>query len=68
MRRSRRALKAKPHRDVSPRSLKQRMSELISLRERLAQAELEANGVPTFLQDHAVPELVFENPQTRKDA
>jgi hypothetical protein len=68
MTRSRRVLKAKPHRDVSQRSLKQRMSELISLRERLAQAELKANRVPIFLQDHAIPELVFENPQTRKDA
>jgi hypothetical protein len=44
------------------------MSELISLRERLAQVELQANRVPTFRQDHAIPELVFENLQTRKDA
>jgi hypothetical protein len=66
MRRSTRVLKAKPHRRVSQRSLKQRMSELISLRERLAQAELEANRIPIFLQDHAIPELVFKNPQTER--
>jgi hypothetical protein len=68
MSRSTRDLKAKPHRHVSQGSLKQRMSELISLRERLAQVELQANRVPTFRQDHAIPELVFENLQTRKDA
>jgi hypothetical protein len=68
MSRSTQDLKAKPHRHVSQRSLKQRMSELISLRERLAQIELRANRVPTFRQDHAIPELVLENLQTRKDA
>jgi len=44
------------------------MSEIISLRERLAQAELQANRIPTFLHEHALPESVFEKPQTRENA
>jgi len=68
MRSSRRPPKTKPHRHISQRSLKQRMSEIISLRERLAQAELQANRIPTFLHEHALPESVFEKPQTHENA
>jgi hypothetical protein len=64
MRSSRRTPKTRPHRHISQRSLKERMSEIISLRERLAQAELQANRIPTFLHEHALPESVFEKPQT----
>jgi hypothetical protein len=63
MRSSRRVPKTKPHSHISPRSLKDKMSEIISLRERLAQAELQAGRVPTRL-----PELVFDEPQTRENA
>jgi hypothetical protein len=68
MRSSRRALKTKPHPHISQRSLKERMSEVISLRERLAQAELQADRVPSFLTEPALPELVFDAPQSRENA
>jgi hypothetical protein len=58
----------KPHPHISTTLLKEKMSEVISLRERLAQAELEAGHVPPFLKDRALPELVFGNRQTREDA
>jgi hypothetical protein len=63
MRMSRRVPKTRPQRNISQRSLKERMSEIISLRERLAQAELQAGRVPT-----RVPELVFDEPQTHENA
>jgi hypothetical protein len=44
------------------------MSEVISLRERLAQAELKAGQVPTFLKEGALPDLVFDKPQSRDNA
>jgi hypothetical protein len=44
------------------------MSEVISLRERLAQAELQAGRVPTFLKEESPPEPVFHKPQTRENA
>ena len=65
---SRRVPKAKPYRQISPRSLKERMSEVISLRERLAQAELKAGQVPTFLKEGALPDLVFDKAQGRDNA
>ena len=65
---SRRVPKTKAHRQISPKSLKERMSEVISLRERLAQAELKAGQVPTFLKEGALPDLVFDEPQTRDNA
>jgi hypothetical protein len=44
------------------------MSEVISLRERLAQAELKAGQVPTFLKEGALPDLMFDKPQGRDNA
>jgi hypothetical protein len=42
------------------------MSE--ALRERLAQAELQAGRVPAYLKESALPELAFDRPQTRENA
>jgi len=65
MKNSRRAPKAKPHAHISQRLLKQRMSEVISLRERLAQAELQAGRVPTFPKE---PVMELGKRQTRENA
>ena len=68
MRSSRRVPKAKPHPRISPRSLKERMSEVISLRERVTQAELQAGRAPTFLKERALAGLVFDKPKTHENA
>jgi hypothetical protein len=65
MRRSRRVSKARPHPHISQNSLKRRMSEVISLRERLAQAELQAGRVPAFLKERSPQELVYDKPENR---
>jgi hypothetical protein len=68
VKRLRRVPEAKPHRQISQASLKRRMSEIISLRERLAQAELEAGRVAIFLKEATLPELMFDEPQIGENA
>jgi hypothetical protein len=68
MRGSRQVRKIKPLPRISTTLLEEKMSEVISLRERVAQAELEAGHVPPFLKERALPELVFAKPRTREDA
>jgi hypothetical protein len=68
VKRLRRVPAAKPHRQISQASLKRRMSEIISLRERLAQAELEAGRVAIFLKEATLPELMFDEPQIGENA
>jgi hypothetical protein len=63
MRRSRRVPKTRPHPHIAQNSLKRRMSEVISLRERLAQAELQAGRVPAFLKERSPQELVYDKPE-----
>jgi hypothetical protein len=53
---------------MSSRSLKEKMSEVISLRERVTQAELQAGRAPTFLKERALAELAFDTPKTRENA
>ena len=67
MRNPRRVPKTRPHRHISPRSLQDKMSEIISLRERLAQAELQAGQVPTHLKEHAQPQSTFHKAERAKN-